>query len=138
MTVALDAGVYGVFYEETGYVDKYEELKVPNGLEIEVASAGGSRPAIFQRAYTGNHVTGSGSTAREIGKITTPAGGRYTVTVASDADAALRARHDPAITIGHTYADIDKKFTMYFVIGGGLLAVCVLGGFPRRWRMRSS
>jgi hypothetical protein len=138
-TIALEAGVYGVFYEEIVNLDKYDSLNVPKGLDITVAGSRGAQSAVFQRQYTGNHVTVNKSTAREIGTLTIAADGRYMLTVASNADAAERASHHPAITLGHTYEDQDRTFTRIFLIGAGLLTLYVFSDrTTRRWRRRSN
>jgi hypothetical protein len=127
-TLILEAGEYGVYYQEDGYPEKYKSLHVPFGLDVEAKGIGIAAPAVFQRVYAANHVGGDGVTGREIGTLTVPARGRYLLTVGANEDATERASHHPAISVGQTFATQDKSFMRNFLIGAVILILVSLCG----------
>ena len=118
----LDAGEYGLYYEERVETGENETFEPPDGIRIRARGLGGAPDPEVDLGGLGSQVGTDNFTAETIGTLRVEEAGRYGLIAARPPQPAV----EPAITIG-------KKGSEAFILGakrGGLvmLAAGALAG----------
>jgi len=99
--LTLDAGKYGVYYEEAVETGENETFEPPAGIHIRVRGIGGAPDPELDLGGLGSQIGTDNRTAEEIGTLQVSEDGRYGMVVGPPPRAGAR----PTITVGESSVD---------------------------------